>query len=693
MNYFHELFQKTGTLYHVYLQNHPEFRDFMEDFVRQIQWVWHEIVQNTPNGLKFSLAVLIAAETLLIFLRLFIDSSFVGWVLKILPRSLYRKTIIKRAERFAKTQKYLQAGRLYESVDEFTRAVAMYVKGENYHQAALIYVKSGKFREAARICEEGKEYREAARYYEKEGLYMKAGEMYRFLKEFLPAAENYEKAVTALENEEVSEKNTRKIQEISACTGDLYLKAKEYLKAGSFLEKAQMFDRSAVAYSKAKNSLLTAKSLESAAKFKEAAKLYLEEGALENAALSYEKGGAFFEAGDIFKQMGDADRAISLYQKVTSNSKNYEQASLLLGDLFQQKGMLGPAREKYQKLIDRKSITRENLETFYNLALLTEKIGDLHEAVSLYEKILAEDLNYKDVSSRLEQLGVKVKQTAALTPEETEAHTITSRYKIIGELGRGGMGIVYRAEDTVLKRIVAYKILPDSFKNNPQFLESFMLEARTAAALNHPNIVTIYDTGRVGSDYYITMECVDGMTLKDLLVKSGGGIPAHIVMTIARQLCLGLEYAHDKNVIHRDIKPANLMLTRDKTVKIMDFGLAKLLHEGSSEKTTVKGTPYYMSPEQILGKNVDALTDLYALGCTIYHLLAGRPPFIEGDVYYHHLHSIPDSPRKYNEKIPEPLANIILKCLEKDKTSRYHHPKELLNALDTVNDNEAVKAV
>ncbi|MBI1819574.1 MAG: serine/threonine protein kinase, partial [Nitrospirae bacterium] len=368
------------------------------------------------------------------------------------------------------------------------------------------------------------------------------------------------------------------------------------------------------------------------------------------------------------------------------------QASLILGDLFQKKGMLGPAKEKYQKLIERKGVSRENLETFYNLALLTETTGDLHEAISLFEKIIAEDVSYKDVSARLEQLKEKAKIASELTPEESEAHTVTNRYKIIGELGRGGMGIVYRAEDTVLKRIVAYKSLPDTFKNNPQFLESFMQEARTAAVLNHPNIVTIYDTGRVGNNYYITMEYVDGITLKDLLVKTRGPVPIHIVMGIARQLCLGLEYAHDRSVIHRDIKPANLMLTRDKIVKIMDFGLARLLDEGACEKTTVKGTPYYMSPEQILGKNVDASTDLYALGCTLYHLLAGRPPFMEGDIYYHHMHSTAESPKKYHDKIPDSLANIVMKCIEKDKTSRYHKPKEISDDLSRVSQDEVKTA-
>ncbi len=684
MNNLHDILRRISSFYHAFLTEHPDFLEFTEDFTRQFRLFWNEVSQNTPNSFKLALVVLSALLVSLIFARVFVDSFVMTWALRVLPKSFYRKTIIKRAERFAKNQKYLQAGKLLETIKEYERAVAMYVKGDDYRQSARIYVKMEKYREAARIFEEGKEFSEAARYYEKDGLFNKAGEMYLQTRDFLKAASNYEKYVMALEKEGNAPDKVKKIEEYSAKAGDLFLKSKEYLHAGPLLEKANLYDQAAFAYSKAKDPLLTARSLESGLKFKEAAKIYSENGELEKAALCYEKGGGFAEAGDLYKKLGDTDRAISQFQKVTSQSKNYEQVTNILGDLFQEKGMLGPAREKYQKLIERKGVTRENLETFYNLALLTEKIGDLNEAISIYEKIISEDMSYKDVPSRLEQLKERAKQASQLTPEETEAHTITNRYKIISELGRGGMGIVYRAEDLVLKRIVAYKILPDTFKDNPQFLESFMQEARTSAALNHPNIVTIYDTGKVGSNYYITMEYVDGMTLKDLLGKTKGPAPLNVVLGIAKQLTLGLEYAHEKNVVHRDIKPANIMFTRDKMVKIMDFGLAKLLHEGASEKSSVKGTPYYMSPEQILGKNVDARTDLYALGCTLYHLLAGRPPFTEGDIYYHHLHTQPESPGKFNEKIPELLVKIVMKCIEKDKSSRYAKPEEIRNDLAQV---------
>jgi serine/threonine-protein kinase len=239
------------------------------------------------------------------------------------------------------------------------------------------------------------------------------------------------------------------------------------------------------------------------------------------------------------------------------------------------------------------------------------------------------------------------------------------------------MGVVYLAEDTVLNRVVAYKVLPPSVRDNPKVLENFLQEARVAAAINHPNIVTIYDTGSEGVEPHIVMEFIDGVSLKELLEKNSS-MPINDLIAIAKQVCQGLEYAHTKNVIHRDIKPANIMLSKESRVKIMDFGLAKILSESKMEGTEVKGTPLYMSPEQIQGKRVDHRTDLYSLGCTLYRMAAGRPPFIEGDVYYHHLHTPPVPPRSLNPQVPEALNQIILKCLAKDPEQRYQRAKDIL---------------
>ncbi|GAG16043.1 unnamed protein product, partial [marine sediment metagenome] len=226
---------------------------------------------------------------------------------------------------------------------------------------------------------------------------------------------------------------------------------------------------------------------------------------------------------------------------------------------------------------------------------------------------------------------------SSLTP------TGNARYQIVAELGRGGMGIVYKAQDTVLDRVVAYKVLPDTLKENPQALKNFLREAKSAAQLNHPNIVTVYDAGEQDGRYYIAMEYVDGTTLKEILKRRGPIAPGG-VMHVLIQLCEALAYAHEKKIVHRDVKTANTMWTREKQAKIMDFGLAKVLEEVRNHTTLVSGTPYYMSPEQTLGKNIDHRTDIYSLGVTVFELCTGRLPFMEGNIPYHHVHTPPPDP-------------------------------------------------
>jgi serine/threonine-protein kinase len=187
---------------------------------------------------------------------------------------------------------------------------------------------------------------------------------------------------------------------------------------------------------------------------------------------------------------------------------------------------------------------------------------------------------------------------------------------IRGTLGRGGMGIVYKADDTVLDRTVALKVLPESLKENPQALKNFLREAKSAAQLNHPNIVTVYDAGEQDGVYYIAMEYVDGNTLKDIIKRRGKIAPKGIVHVLS-QMCEALAYAHEKKIVHRDVKTANTMWTKDRKAKIMDFGLAKVIEEVRNHTTVVSGTPFYMSPEQTLGKNVDQRSDLYSLASRV----------------------------------------------------------------------------
>ena len=331
----------------------------------------------------------------------------------------------------------------------------------------------------------------------------------------------------------------------------------------------------------------------------------------------------------------------------------FATASSLLGDIFCSRGKHTLAIKKLRQAIGDSDLDSDNRDAYYRLATAHEAADEFQEAVDLYEKILTFDYHYKDVEKRLEVARSKVREAQpAESPSGTQetvgpASGRSGRYQIVGELGRGGMGIVYKAQDTVLDRPVAFKVLPDALKDNPEALKNFLREAKSAAKLNHPNIVTVYDAGEQDGRYYIAMEYVDGTTLKEI-VRRRGVISPNGVLHVLIQMCEALAFAHDQKVVHRDIKTANTMWTRDKKAKIMDFGLAKVIEEVRNHTTLVSGTPYYMSPEQTLGKNVDHRTDIYSLGVTIFELATGSLPFHEGNVPYHHVHTPPPDPREVN---------------------------------------------
>jgi tRNA A-37 threonylcarbamoyl transferase component Bud32 len=234
------------------------------------------------------------------------------------------------------------------------------------------------------------------------------------------------------------------------------------------------------------------------------------------------------------------------------------------------------------------------------------------------------------------------------------------RYEILEEIGRGGMGIVYKARDKRLDRIVALKRLPDTLESEPRYVEMLLREARSAARLNHRNIVTVYDVDHENNGWFITMEFLEGSTLAATL-KQHRRIAPRSVVWLGEQIVAGLGYAHERGIVHRDVKPANLIVTRDRTLKLMDFGVAKILEEARRRRTLIGGTPAYMAPEQAAGEAVDGRTDLYALGATFFELLTGKVPFGRGE------HRAPEAeapdPRAVANGIPDALAELILAML------------------------------
>jgi tetratricopeptide (TPR) repeat protein len=544
---------------------------------------------------------------------------------------------------------YAEAGEIALRLEQYARAAELFVEARDAPRAAKALRQIGEERAAARVL--GQHHRdhgdddEAAHHLEAAGEYLDAGDLYRKLEDFERAGECYERH------------------------GDGSQAAEMFKLVGEPIRAAGNFER--------------------AGRYLEAAECWQEAGDRAKQAELLAKAGRALEAGRLYHDEGLDDEAIKILQQVTPESADFGEAAGLLGGIFRARGLHSLAIKKLAQAIGEAELGHDNLDVYYQLATLHEAAGEFAKATDLYERILAIDYHHADVGERLAKTrrhldaGQGAGSTTITDPSALAPGGRNGRYEILGELGRGGMGIVYKARDTVLDRVVAYKVLPDALKENPQALKNFLREAKSAAQLNHPNIVTVYDAGEQDGRYYIAMEYVDGTTLKEILrrrrVIATGGL-----LQLLLQLCEALAYAHDKKIVHRDVKTANTMWTRDRKAKIMDFGLAKIVEEVRNHTTLVSGTPYYMSPEQTLGHNVDHRTDIYSLGVMAFELATGTLPFREGNVPYHHVHTPAPDPRETNPELPEPIAAIILRCLQKEPAERFESTREIIVKLREV---------
>jgi len=381
------------------------------------------------------------------------------------------------------------------------------------------------------------------------------------------------------------------------------------------------------------------------------------------------------------------------------------ETNRMLGLSFQSQGMLDMAFDKFRRV----PVDNEMKDILYNLALDYERKRQLNKAAAVYEYIEAQDSKFKDVREKKQKL-IKASETMVfgdgifgtssddgLLTTGSDIRPTLGRYEVIKQLGKGAMGIVYLGKDPRINRTTAIKTFrfTDDFKPEEveKLKETFFREAESAGTLSHPNIVTIYDAGEEQDLAYIAMEFLEGEDLEKYTRKENL-LPMRKVIDFVADIADGLDYAHQKGIVHRDIKPANVMLLKGGVIKITDFGIARITATSQTQTGIVKGTPFYMSPEQFSGEKVDGRSDIFSLGTMTYQLLTGALPFT-GDspsVLMNKIMNVPhEDPRKLNPKIVKPLVTVINNALVKDRDKRYQrastmsaHLREIGKRIDAV---------
>lgn len=602
---------------------------------------------------------------------------------------------LKAAEVCAQSGDNRRAGENYRRYleDRFgsivvTRSPADHAEFTKYCRlAGQAFERAGLHEQAAEVLERGEQWEEAAALFSKLNRHVKAADLYQRAGAVDQAADVYAQAGDRVRAAQMrgewlykqDQKNEAAVQFLLG--GDPLRAAEVYEEAGNYLDAARCYEhcganrQAAEAYERVQQFDRAAEMYGRCQEYSNAAALYEKVEDFEEATRMYAEAGAFYRAATLARKKGLTEQAIDYLQRVQPSDPSYHDALVELAHSFMERDLPGVAVEKLKKALSGAPLSAKNMDIYHTLAVASEQMGDYGGASDILKQIVAENYSYRDAVGRLQDVERKLAQGADEAPRRNvvaDELPEGKRYEFIEKLGAGGMGVVYRAKDTRLNRVVAYKMLMEQFMEVKDVRDRFLREAQSAAQLNHTNIVTVYDMDidRDRNRLFIAMEFVSGESYFDILQREVRlGIPAvlHFVVGVLKALA----HAHGHGVVHRDIKPSNVMLSSDRVVKIMDFGLAKVLREAKAQGSEkASGTPLYMSPEQILGKAIDFRTDIYAFGGTVYHLLAGEPPFVDGEVLYHHVHTVPRGLKKLRPEVPKVLDQIVMSCLNKNPADR-----------------------
>jgi tetratricopeptide (TPR) repeat protein len=553
----------------------------------------------------------------------------------------------------------LEAARAFEQAGDVMRAADALQRGGKVEDAARVkaqrLLETGKLEPALAELEAAGMTVEAARTLEKLGRYAEAAEHYRAKGMLREAAE-------LARDHDDPEHAAQLFEEL----GDLGEAGMAWEKAGRLIEAARCLER--------------------AGDWLRAEDVLTRSGQVVELAQMLGRVGRVADGFRALYDRGELRAAWDLLSSYGGTFPDLADRLVGLGRWLEGQGDLPGAISAVQRSVGGLEPRRELLPAFASLADLLEKHGDLRAAEAAWQRVAELEYSYADAAQRLQAVAARRAADGHTTAPGAGGQEITAsgdpsaRYILEQELGRGGMGVVYRARDSRLGRTVAIKIL-NPRQHTPEAIRRFEREAQAAAALSHPGIVHIYDFDRGFSSFFISMEFVSGPTINQL-VREELPFVRHNLTALMRQILEAVSYAHARQIVHRDLKPANMILAERRQVKILDFGIARRLNELDASASGATGTPYYMAPEQILGEDPDARTDIYALGVTFFQMATGHLPFTTGNILRSHLEMAPPDPLALAPELEPAVAHLIVRCLSKERDSRPRDGGMLLASLE-----------
>ena len=632
------------------------------------------------------------------------------------------------ARALRKAEKWAEAGAAFEKLEDWASAAFCHRKSGDQRALARALAKDGAFVEAAKVAEQLGALVEAADLLLKAGKKAEAAELFKRTGNQARALELAAEARLEAGDYDGAGRAYVKLEQWDHAL-DAFRRGNLPELASKVLQRLARYIEAAELLAQSGRPGEAAAAFEMAQQFRLAAQHWQLAGEPERAIVALERDGDKIAAARLRFARGEHDRALALLKSVSETESQYPQSLRLRADLLRERGDLKGAFQALHGLLTLPGQpeklaqwTREAVELAIELGqgrigkALLERVaptlGNAPSQAAWVEALRARLAKLPDAPEEMSlvgavgarptgrfQLGGAVETEATQTyTEGTVAYvggearavavksfgvefgtdgwpkgvpvTLARRYKGLSRLGQGGNGVVFRAEDALLNRVVVLKFMIDGSMPTEVARKYFDREVRMAASLSHPNIVHIYDMGHEDDVPWYSMEYIEGQPLSAHLPSGKPVSDKLFLMSVVEQVCAALDHAHGRGMIHRDIKPDNILVSNDGTAKLLDFGLARVLDDSFGELSVLAGTPYYMAPEQIDGSPVDHRADIYALGCILYRALVGRLPFQDGNIFVAHaLEPVPD-PHKFVPDLDRRIVVLLNRCLAKRPDNR-----------------------